>query len=612
MNSLLVSSVVLFPLWLQMWDRGPLTASDMNPKAPNALTAVQASSLRTVYPGLSSNEAGLLAARLAKSGVPEAGKMLAEWLAAEQEPQTQAALLRQLWRKEGRDLMGKAGVPLPLERLKELARVDSPACVEAAALYAVQKGGDGSLLKACLASPSADVQRRVWELVAAEPAVRGGVTVADCLQERGNASVAVQAAALKAAIALADGNEAPLAEWLDAASRPEASALLRVAAAQCATEAVLLRLAQDASPAVRIAVYYPKRKVYPKALLQMAPDALGAIREEQLWMLMRAGGQCPSDLIAKRLKAGLEDAAPTVRLTAATILADGGNLTSEQRLAVQAAALSSPKAETRLAVFESEPKLLERVRELAGGEELPENRVAAIRHYVKLAKPGNPADLELLVAATASRSPRVRAAAAEALGRLQVPGCEPTLLKLVRSDKSGDVRAAAYLAMGCYPRPVFVKDLADCFVKRKRDDDLLSRTYAAWAAGRHAACGADERALAQLAERLHVHCTKAVIPAEMGPVFDQFEVLVNAMVSLAKLRKAHGGSEAIREAADSVLRVYNDPEPPTNYGKGEPPPCSAMMASVSHQCQQWLEGKEPTAEEIPPQALSFDVSALKE
>ena len=504
-----------------------------------------------------------------------------------------------------------ASVALPLERLKELARPDSPACVEAAALYATQKGGDGSLAKGCLAASSPDVQRRIWELVASEPSVRGSFTVADCLQERNNASVAVQAAALKAAIALCGGNEAEIAAWLEEAARPEASPLLRVAAAQCATEAVLLRLVQDPSPAVRIAVYYPKRARYPQALLQMPPDKVDAIRETQLWMLMNAGKQCPADFLAKRLALGLEDAALSVRLTAGTILCDGGNLTAEQRAAVQSKALASPKAETRLAVFESEPKQLERVRELAATEELPENRVAAIRRYVQLAKPGNPADLELLVASTASRSPRVRAAAAEALGRLRVPGCEPTLLKLVRGDKSGDVRAAAFLAMGYYPRPAFVKDLSDCFVKRKKDDDLLSRTYAAWAAGRHRDCGADERALAQLAERLHVHCTKAVIPAEMGPVFDQTEVLINAMISLAHLRQAHGANEVIREAADSVIRVYNDPEPPTNYGKGEPPPCSALMASVSHQLQQWLAGKTPVAEEIPPLFLAFDVDTLE-
>ncbi len=62
MNSLLVSSVILFPLWLQMWETAPLTCDQTNPKAANALTEVQVSSLRTVFPTLSPNEAGVLAA----------------------------------------------------------------------------------------------------------------------------------------------------------------------------------------------------------------------------------------------------------------------------------------------------------------------------------------------------------------------------------------------------------------------------------------------------------------------------------------------------------------------------------------------------------------------
>ena len=201
--------------------------------------------------------------------------------------------------------------------------------------------------------------------------------------------------------------------------------------------------------------------------------------------------------------------------------------------------------------------------------------------------------------------------AARAMGRLQLPGSENALIGLLEKEKSNEVRAEACEAMGRFPQPVFVPKLV-ARLKAVRNGTSEERAAAAWALGQTKSN--DMKQLVTAAKRLHLHCTKAVIP-DVVPMFDDNSVIANAFWTLATLTKRTGNPE-IRKCYEDVMRIYGislKELEKLNASTTETSdyPRSEMTCCMMMQVRQFFDGKEYTTMPVPTQELRLPVSPLK-
>ncbi|MBQ7178811.1 MAG: hypothetical protein IJS08_15455, partial [Victivallales bacterium] len=142
------------------------------------------------------------------------------------------------------------------------------------------------------------------------------------------------------------------------------------------------------------------------------------------------------------------------------------------------------------------------------------------------------------------------------------------------------------------------------------------RAAAAWALGQTKSN--DMKQLVPAAKRLHLHCTKAVIP-DVVPMFDDNSVIANAFWSLATLTKRTGNPE-IRKCYDDVIRIYGisleeleklSASTSANTSEAVDYPRSEMTCCMMTQVRQFFDGKEYSTMPVPTQELTLPVKRLK-
>ncbi|MBO4513992.1 MAG: HEAT repeat domain-containing protein, partial [Victivallales bacterium] len=239
----------------------------------------------------------------------------------------------------------------------------------------------------------------------------------------------------------------------------------------------------------------------------------------------------------------------------------------------------------------------------------PEIAAASLDALAFLAEKGEYA--QVIIPFAGSKSQLVRQMAARAMGRLQLPGSENALIGLLEKEKSNDVRAEACEAMGRFPQPVFVPKLV-ARLKAVRNGTAEERAAAAWALGQTKSN--DMKQLVPAAKRLHLHCTKAVIP-DVVPMFDDNSVIANAFWTLATLTKRTGNPE-IRKCYEDVMRIYGislEELQKLNASTTETSdyPRSEMTCCMMMQVRQFFDGKEYTTMPVPTQELMLPVKSLK-
>jgi hypothetical protein len=239
-------------------------------------------------------------------------------------------------------------------------------------------------------------------------------------------------------------------------------------------------------------------------------------------------------------------------------------------------------------------------------DESPELAAASLDALSCLAGKGEYA--QIIIPFADSKSPLVRQMAARAMGRLQLPGSEDALIRLVAKGNPANVRKEAYEAMGRYPQQVFVPRLVAC-LKAVKSTGSDERAVAAWSLGQMR--GGDVRQLIAAAQRLQVQCTKAVIPDVM-PMFDDVTVIANAFWTLAVLAKRTGNPE-IRKCYDAVVKAYDVKveELEKQDGDGTELPLSEMTCCMIRQVRQYFEGREYTTMPVPTQELKLPVKQIK-
>ena len=246
-------------------------------------------------------------------------------------------------------------------------------------------------------------------------------------------------------------------------------------------------------------------------------------------------------------------------------------------------------------------------------ETTSENLSAGILALAALASSGSCGSLLQQYADHAS--PLVRAAVAHAVGRLQPPGCESVLQKLCVDKQSADVRIEAFAAMGYFPQGVFANSLLQC-LKNTSGTQTEERRNAAWAAGKLIPSSkAEEAQLLELAKRLVLQCTRPVI-AGIEPMFEGIDVIGNAMISLAHMKKRFPSRQDFSDCLQTVLKIYEIPwEDAMNMniqGQQIPPPIDATSNSMAYQVRQWLNDEKITTTEIPSSAPYFSYGLYSE
>ncbi len=596
MNPFAPIIILLFPLWLPVWQDRPLTSADLNPGLAGRTASLDV--VEKARDGFVFCDAGTrarLAVCLRLSDRPEALQVLAEQLLREKDPAVLATILQQLDQTPApltadtaRPFLSHASPEVAAAAVRLLGRV-APAEVEATARFAANP-----------ATPAA-IRTAAWEVLAGNPAL-----VSDEFAARfaTDPDPAVRANALRCRIrpdltpaagrdlvaAAAPANppavRAALAERLDrlpatpaveaAGSllsdpvpgiRTAAIAALGRRAGDAGAVSRVLPLTGDADPAVRLAALQTLAALKPAGLepVQRAVTCLGdasrLVRnqaEETLVVLHALADVTPA--VATRL----EDTDPAARRQAAQTLG---------WLMPAAAAQSDLVAKALTA------------------ETLAANRAVQL---LALGRTGDAARHGAAVLSHAADSdPAVRAAVAEAVGRLRVPATEE-LLKTLALETDATVRAAALEAMGRNPSPQYAETLLKALKETSRTIPL-ERAAAAWSAGRI------RPVPKALMDRLVTQITKPVISTPMGPVFDDDTVMANAAFSLA-----FTGREVGKPWADMARTLATTLTAPpasiTSPGAIAPTP---EIAEAGRQMRACLDGVSPELAPRPRQDVTF-------
>jgi HEAT repeat protein len=595
---------VLYPVLAEAWARGPLSGDSLGSYEPatyaeDADVERQAQLLAASYgPQLRSRTIY----ELSQSASPAAIALLVRQLTAEQDPSVLADVLRRLGDHRVTTL-GDAVTPFLTAAATQVRFAAYP-------LYALQPGTDiGQLLARAEAEPDRVLRCR-----------------------------ALTAAASRA-------TEADFARWLALAKgEPEVVAsalagLLRFALT-AEQQATLRELVRGAGPRERFAVAEHLRTELPAefnvAMVQLlAEDTGAAIRAATA----RAIGRLALPATEPTLVALAKDAAPEVRLAAVQALAHFPDETAfnallercaepDSRLIREAArdsllalvprypvaqriaaGLASPDVEVRNIAYQVVCRLVLNEHNALLQRQLPqETRGENLGHLIRAlalggAKEAGPG----ILAHARHEDPRVRAAVAEACGRLLLAETDVLLAEYALNDRQQVVRFEAIVAMGRLGHDAAGEPLLT-LLKRTN----LSRPDASSETDRAAACWTLARlpALAPaVLQRLQAQIRTPVIQTEMGPAYDGDTVRVSAcwaLVAAALQTK----DPAVRAAAESMIEVLKMPDPDANtpMGGGMPIPTSDMLRAYGAELEDFLAHEPIERHRVPLGVYRFSLT----
>lgn len=612
LSAMFATAMVLYPLWLPVWEKRPILASDMPANGPYLVSQAE---LAKVQESLRSADVPLrttLVRELAAEPIPACQTLLLTQLKREREPLVQATILQQLARFDLTALDPE--VPAAF-----FASTDQQLGQAAIALYGELPRADLSRLAPFLDTRNGEkAVPRLLRLSAWQVLARNGAATAFVQDRLPELIAAEEDQAIKMLMLRTAWNQTPRRPDIEALAVAAASgdaASRLTAAADPRLEGDRLRLLlQDELTGVRLAALQGHQGRDLSAVLAACADAQPAVRLAALQAL-ESFAALPPQQTGEVLLQLLDDTASeqVARAAQAWLVRLGGK--SQSVITLLTGAVQGKSAQVRWLAMEAllqleTPAGLDQVLAVLPSEELAENIETGIRYIGRFAPPRSQGDLLLRYAE--HRSPRVRAALAEALGRLQVPGCEETLIALSGRGLDGSiVGQAAVEAMGRFPQMVFADTLLACLKATAKNSSEMRRN-AAWAAGQlRASSPADLKRLLPLAQRLVVQCLTPVIPG-MEPMFEGTDVLGNAMFALAALAKNHDDPQ-FAEMADKVLRAY---EVPYDQPSGSAPVSTtsvmpdASTNSLAYQARMWLNRQEITTTPVPSQRLTFSCAAV--
>ena len=614
MSTSLASYVLLFPLWFSLTQQAPITLNQLRIHGPTELSEQLAQILVDGYDQLTLAERSQLIYEIRRDHGPRAQQLLLGWLKQEQDPFVLSALLNSLGFTKLETIPEKA-----IRRFLTAGN----AMVQNAAmrLYGRLPDADFAYLATlCQETTDPGFQIALLDAVAARRDTAFATFPAAILLQFANgvATPEVEAAALKAALSNPGKRDAEFIHWQSEAAA-SSNVILRCAATSDAhvnSFTPASTLARDSEPAVRMAVfqaYQDGASEELQKLLGLPADSDPAVRTARVELLGRLDVIPDIPVVRRILLEGFEDDWAQVRTAAETVLS-GENMPRELALELATAALTTSADSARLIAYRQIiarqfSELLEAVRSRLPQETLSENIAAGLRVIIALKTPGDAADLDYLRPFIDHKSPLVRGAVAEALGKLQVPGSEPIIIQFATQDESENVQAYAFESMGFFPQRVFLPTIAERFQNRTGSADATrARAAACWAAARiQPATPEDLEAIDQIAYSIFYLCTQPTIPQGMGMiVFDDTDVICNGLVATTRLMKLYPDHEALIENGRKLLNIYKTPisEAVTASSAGLNVPVEEISTSVARQALQFLNDEECTQTALNIQGLA--------
>ena len=550
---------------------------------------------------------------LAKTALPANRDFLLDYcLRNERNPKLKATIVHLM--------LGLEPATVPVEKIEPLLKDESHSVVfEAISLYGLNPNAKASQLVPFLGTPEngfADtaLEKATWRAFAQNGKLAEGLgkRVMDFRQA---SSQEIQVLALR--VALAQRNRgAELRKWIDEAMAGADEMRLALAEDPNPADArIPLKLLKDKNPMIRQALCESKGSVkVPEVLLAALKDKAASVRNAALVSLATVDGLESGDL--EKIIPLFNDSSSIVgsqaeetfvalasKCNCAGLLAEGLSSGAGHDLR-----LHSINAVRRIA----DRTLAARVASEFSSYDAPEIIAASLDALSVLGNKGEFADV--ITPYAANKSSLVRQMCVRAMGRLQLPGTEKTIIGLVGKGSPHNVCEDAYEAMGRFPQPIFIPVLVNC-LKSVKSTNPDERAAAAWALGQmHPGNPSEVKSLVQACRRLHTQCTVAVIP-DIVPMFDDYTVLANAFFSLAVLSKRTGNAE-IRKCFDDVAEIYDvnpadlDALAASQAGANVVLPRSELTCSLMRQAKLWLEGKEPVTQEVPTKTLRFPIRPL--
>lgn len=612
LSVMFATAVVLYPFWLPIWENRPILMTDMPPAGQVVINEAELNKVQETMRNVDVPLRVTLVRELAAEPIQANQALLLTLLKREREPLVLATILQQLAQFDLSSL--DPAIPSAF-----FDTVDLQLRQAAIALY-------GQLGKADLSRLESFLPPLVEE-AAVPRALR--LAAWRVLAERGATTTFVWARLPKWIESEPDGAVKALmlqTAWKQIPRLPEIDALATAAAIdsdQMRLTATadpylagerLRALLQDPVVGVRIAALQGHAGRDLPAVLSAFADVNPAVRLAAMQALA-SFTTLPPTQTGEALLILLGDTASVHVARAAQdwLVTLGGK--SQAVITLLTDAITAPSAQVRWLATEAllrleSPAGLDQVLQALPTEELAENLETGIRYLGRFA-PAH-AHGELLQRYTEHSSPRVRAAVAEAYGRLQVPGCEEVLIVLSGGGLDGGiVGQAAIEAMGRFPQMAFTETLLACLKATSKNSSEMRRN-AAWAAGQlRVLSPADEKRLQPLAQRLVVQCLTPVIPG-MEPMFEGTDVLGNAIFALVSMAKKCQ-SPLFAELAGKVLWAYEVPyDQPAGLASVSATSVmpDAATNSLAYQARMWLNNKEITTTSVPLQRMAFSCSAV--
>ena len=547
---------------------------------------------------------------LAAAPIPANRDFLLDYcLKKEKNSELRASILRLMHKMEPEKV--------PLSLLVKLLKDEAPAVVlEAMRLYCLHPEAKAAPLMPFIGTPEqrhgdALLEKTAWNAFAEKDAFADALG-ARVFEYRKSPYQEVQLYAFRAALAQSK-RDAQLRSWIDEALAGSDEMRLVLAQDRHPSSAkVPMKLVKDKKVVVRQALCECTGCLkYPEVLLAALKDNVSSVRIAALKSLTIVE-TLPNDA-ASKVFALFNDSSFIVRQQAEdtfVALAAKCDVTGllEEGLGSSAEKLTRYHALHIAKHIDAKP-FAKRIATELNQADSPEIAAASLDALAFLAEKGEYA--QVIIPFAGSKSQLVRQMAARAMGRLQLPGSENALIGLLEKGNAPEVRAEACEAMGRFPQPVFVPKLV-ARLKAVRNGTAEERAAAAWALGQTKSN--DMKQLVPAAKRLHLHCTKAVIP-DVVPMFDDNSVIANAFWTLATLTKRTGNPE-IRKCYEDVMRIYGislEELQKLNASTTETSdyPRSEMTCCMMTQVRQYFEGKEYTTMPVPTQELMLPVKSLK-
>lgn len=619
-TALLTTAAVFFPFWMTIWQERPIQNNDLNYESPTCMTVETYEMVLGCLPTADARLRDQIYTQLASKPVPANQEVLLHCLRNEPESRQQGAILRLLRQSDPAAIPPAAIAPFLQGEPTQLTEA-------AIQLYATLPTADPQLLRAFLGQPAGNtmpfiLRRRAWEAMAASSRFADALG-AEVFAFREADDIRFQALALQTALAQT-GRRPQTDPWIDAALSGDIRLRLAVARDQRPTRTeVMRRLLQDESPAVRIAFCLANRDTAQAMIVLALDDQDDAIRTEAVRALARCSRLEPTAL--PRLADCLSDPSEPVREeAAATLLLHARHQHRAEVIAELTARLSSPETATatlryhtcRLFAALGHAAAVPALAAILESEQAPETIGAALDALAALAQRDSYG--QLILSCADHRSALVRQAAANALGRLNITDSEQVLKTLSLDQHSPAVRAAAFAAMGYFPRPTFAAGLLAC-LKNTAKTTEEERTSAAWSVGKiKPSTPAETTVMIAIAKRLVEQVTLPVVPGDMEPAFDGLAVIANAIYSITVMGHSLGSAE-IRELADIVLNIYDLPAEQlenlamsrVNQPSAQDIPRSPTTCSLANQARQWQKNEKIVTQAVPTGSIYFPIRPVR-